>query len=332
MSRGIRPRTLWATVASILLTGAVVFAVWHAMRLESPDQGVTFEPFAEGSQATVAYAGQFPPEGSPPLPGPRGIATDGERLYVTLADAGSVGVFGYDGTRVATLAVPPAQDAPVAYPIDVAVLADGRLAVVDTSGSRVVFVDPQNPDADVVTLASTGRAVVGQPTAVEYHDGELYVADASDGSIKIFDDAGAAQRVIAVDLEPRLTYVGGLLAAEGTLWVSDSNAGRVLALDPADGRLLGSLQRRFDLPRGIVIDSAGRVFVAETFGRVVSIFEPDGATVVDTVADARTEGVDRGGFLTAPEAMLWDVANARLYVTDSAEGRVKIYNVREAAE
>lgn len=331
MFRGIRPRTLWAAVLSIVLMVAIVFAVWHAMLSRPSRHGsVVFEPFAEGSQATVAYAGRFPAKGSPSLPGPKGMATDGERLYVALADAGAVGVFDYSGARIATLTIPPAKGAPVAYPVDVAVMADGRVAVVDASGSRVIFMDPQKPDAEVVTLTVKSGAALRQPTAVGYGDGKLYVADSSDGSIKIFDNDGALLRVIANDLKPRLTYVGGLLATEGALWVSDSNTGRVVTLDPNRGRLLGSLQRRLDLPRGLAIDSAGRMFVAETFARVVSIFGPDGATVVDTVADERTESIHKGGSLAAPEAIVWDAANSRLYVSDSAEGCIKVYNVREA--
>ena len=333
MTASVSPRALWIAVAFITVLAIVALALVVIFRGGAMDAvGVDLVGFSENSTATAGFAGQFPSLESPALAEPRGIDADGERLFVALSGTGAVGVFGYDGARIATISIPPAEGAPVAYPIDVDVISAERVAVVDTSGSRLVFVNPEDPEAQLQALEATGEFALSQPTSAEFFDGELFVADASDQSIKVFDANGDPLRVIGKDLTPPLAFIGGMHMSDGLLWVSDSIAGRVLALSPEDGTVVNSLQERFDLPRGMISAMANRLLVAEAFAGTVGMFYVGDGSALESIGDPATEGLDRGGLMTKPEAVWWDAKNSRAYITDSTQGRVKVFNLREAPE
>ncbi|MDZ4178391.1 MAG: hypothetical protein U1E29_04040 [Coriobacteriia bacterium] len=316
---------------SVLFTVAILFAVGLAASLLGRDAGggIAFVDFADGSTATVGFAGRFPPVGTPPLNRPLGMTGDGERLYVALADAGAVGVFGYDGSFIETLAVPPAAGAPVAYPVDVALLADGRLAVVDTSGTRVVAIRITDPEADFEPFAIS--PAVGQPTAVAAFDGVVYVYDASVGVVRTYAEDGRHLGDLGTELRPSIGFAGGIEVTDDTVWISDSNAARVVGLDRADGTLRSMIQHRFDLPRGLTVAPDGRIFVAEAFGQTIGVFDAAGSLRVDAVEEDSLEDLIGGGVALSPEDVVWCPLTSRLYVTDSAAGLIKVYNIREEA-
>ena len=333
ITTSVSPRALWIAVALITVLAIAVLVLVVIFRGGAMDAGgVDLVGFSENSTATVGFAGQFPSLESPALSEPRGIDADGERLFVALSGTGAVGVFGYDGARIATILIPPAEGAPVAYPIDVDVISAERVAVVDASGSRLVFVNPEDPETQLQALEATGEFALSQPTSAEFFDGELFVADASDQSIKVFDANGDPVRIIGKGLTPPLAFIGGMHMSDGLLWVSDSTAGRVLALSPVDGTVVNSLQERFDLPRGMISAMANRLLVAEAFAGTVGMFYVGDGSVLESIGDPATEGLDRGGLMTKPEAVWWDAENSRAYITDSTQGRVKVFNLREAPE
>jgi len=332
MYKEFSARTLWMLVAGITVAAMAAFIVLSLLYHDRSTsvQGLALLGFSQSSTATVSFAGQFPALEEPRLAGPKGMHGLTDRLYVALADIGTIGVFTLDGQRLETITVAPAEGVPVAYLIDVVALSHDRLLVIDASGGRVIFVDPGNPDK-IETLQADGSFMIGQPTAIEYFEGEIFIADGADETIKVFDERGTGLRVLAGELEPPLTFVGDLHVDDaGTLWASDSNIGRVVRLDLNEGTLITTLQMPLSLPRGIDSDEQGRLMVSEAFAGTVRIFDTDGV-LTDTVGDALTENIGRGGQMTRPEALWWDAPNSRLYVTDSEQGRIKVYNLREEA-
>jgi len=331
MYKEFSARTLWMLVAGITLAAIAVLIAFLLLHYDRNTQaeGLELLGFSASSSATVSFAGQFPALDEPSLPGPKGIYGLEDRLYVALADVGAIGIFTLDGQQMETITVAPAEGAPVAYLIDVVAISPDRLLAVDASGERVVFVDSGDPEG-IEYLQGDDAFMIGQPTAIEYFEGEIFVADGADGTIKVFDEQGSGLRILAEGLEPSLTFVGDLHAdGSGTLWVSDSNIGRVIRLDAAEGTLISTLQGSLSLPRGIDSDEQGRVMVSEAFAGTVRIFDRDGV-LSDTVGDELTENIARGGQMTRPEALWWDALNSRLYVADGEQGRVKVYNIREA--
>jgi DNA-binding beta-propeller fold protein YncE len=323
----VSPRALLTTVIAIILIGALAILVyWLATREDDPWQEAMFFELPEDAAATVGFAAVFPGAGAE-LAAPTGIATDGQSLYVALRDAGQIAEFTMRGALVQTVTVPPAEGRDVTTPIDVAVLSTGRLAVVDSASGEVILLDMDSPD-EALQLCQETDALLGQPTAVTATDEMILVACATAGSIETFSYDGVYQGGIGADAQPPLTFVGGLHVDNGVLYVSDSNAGRVLTFDLATGVQLGALQQPMGLPRGVTNDVPGRTFVADSFEGLVLVFDPSGMQVLDVVGDEKTRRFEEGGALASPQGVVWDPETRFLYVTDTADGRVKVYEVR----
>lgn len=330
LPRYLSPRAVWTLLGAVFVLGAAVIAI-VIFSGGSRHPGVEFVGFSRDSTATVGFAGVFPPEKEPPLARPLGITGDGKRLYIALADAGTIAVFDYDGTAEETLPVPPAENMPTATPIAVALMPDGRLLVADTTGSRVVAM-AAGKGGDVTRFGpASGQGAIRKPTALATLGKRVFVADSADSSVSEYDESGAFVKSMTFDA-PAPRFVGGLVAHDGKLYVSDSNAGRVVIVDLESGKQRGVFERQLGLPRGLAVDGKGDVFVSETFGRRLTLFDPSGSTVIDTIADARTERIDEGGMPSSPESVFWDEKDSRLYVTDAVAGRVLVYNLRDKVE
>lgn len=320
---GVSPRALLAVMGLIILIAVIVGVVWYFMLRPVGEVDLAAPP-AE-TTATVTYAGQFPPQDRPRLMNPLGVAIDGERVYVAESDAGRVRVFGLSGEEIGSIAVPVAKGAPAAYPADVAVVNPESMAVVDTSGQRVVLL-PTDPDASaeaVVVGASDAKTAPRQPTAVASADGEVFVADGATHDIKVYDADGVYLRVAAKGLKPALTFVGGLCVVGDGLYATDSNAGRVLVLDAGTGKQLAIFPDARALPRGIAAGPQDGLLVVDTFSRTVDVTSGDGVRF--DMIDGNTA---EAGALGSPRDVAWDAANNRAYVTDAASGEIVIYNVQ----
>lgn len=328
--RDVSARSVWVTLGVVFVLGAVLIAWVLSGGRPVPTRPGSLMGFDSESTATAGFAGMIPSAEEPALPRPLGLDGDGRRLYVCLSDSSSIGVFTYDGAFEQTITLKPAEGAATVTPVDVALLPDGTLAVVDTAGGRVVIVDPEDPVARGREFSGgTGAGRIVEPTAIEVAGESVFVADASDGSVREYSSDGRIVRMLRFE-PPLPSFVGGMCAAEGTLWVADSNADRVVAVDLGRGVQRLVVPQRFGLPRGIAVTGSGEVMVAETFGKVVSVLGPDGASVITEFPGTGTENLDAGGRLEAPESLLWDETGARLYVTDALSGRIKVYNYRRS--
>lgn len=326
--RTISARSLWIAIAALLAVGVllIVVVVWHPSIGGRTDSGGLVR-LSDDSTASVGYAGAVPSVEESSLPRPLGIDGGQDRLYVALADASAIGVFTYDGERVGTLAVEPATGVAVATPVDVAVLSDGRLLVVDTAAKRIVSVDPKNGQEGGESFAATEETGLRNPTAVDADEGRVFVADAGDGAVKEYTQEGEYVRSMRFDA-PAPEFVGGLCAGGGMLWVSDSNADRVVGVDLESGSQTTVLPGSLNLPRGVAVGADGEIMVAETFARRVSVFDETGARLLESFPDERTDALAEGAELRAPESLYWYARESRLYVSDAVEGRIKVFNIR----
>jgi DNA-binding beta-propeller fold protein YncE len=95
----------------------------------------------------------------------------------------------------------------------------------------------------------------------------------------VFDAAGLPLQTITSDLfqEP----VDVALAADGSLLVLDALAQQVFRVDEDGGVELTPLQASFYRPRGLAVDAAGNIVVADTGGARVVVMGPDGAPLVE---------------------------------------------------
>lgn len=221
-----------------------------------PAEGVLLGPVdaAPGPDGTVwvseADAGRvrvFAADGQAlftcPLPGgrPAGLAWDPHRerlvvadvlrhrLVLLAADGGILGEIGGRGTG-------PGQ---FNYPVDVAVLPDGGLAVLDALNFRVQLLDEAGRPVGGFGIQGDAPGCLARPRGVCADGrGHLLVTDAETDFLQIFDRRG------------RL-----LLVAGGT----------------------GPQPGRFWMPAGVACDTDGRLAVADAFNHRVQLFRLVGA-------------------------------------------------------
>jgi DNA-binding beta-propeller fold protein YncE len=234
---------------------------------------------------TGAQATEYPPPGGTApgvaLSSPWDLALAGNDLYVAMAGChqiwrmdlttGRIGA--YAGTGAEGFEDGPLDRATLAQPSGLSIGPDGRIYFADAEGSTIRMIDPAT--RRVVTVAGAGDSLfdfgdrngVGRharfqhPLGVVAYDGELYVADTYNSRIRIVDPRTGAVKTLAGgragwrDGRAPLFYEpGGIDAANGKLYVADTNNHSIRILD-----LASSLTSTFML-KGISMLSADDVY------------------------------------------------------------------------
>lgn len=321
----LNSRVRLIAVAALAALGTVALLLW--VLTPGPTGGVHLAEFPEGSTNVMMYAGRFPAPEDAALENPIGIDSDGELLYVAESGAGRVAVFTLDGRRLDDIVVPPIEGRADAYPSEVAVLGDKRIAVIDSASARVLVLSTAKTPELVMVLGDGATRAPRQPTALALAQGELFVADGETHTILVFSaDSGEYLRELGQDLSPSLTYCGGMFLADDGLHVTDSNAGRILVLDAHSGVLVRLFPERYTLPRGIVRGIGSEEFVVDTFGMKVVAVTGEGVRRIST-----SDLPDTAPALLSPRDACWIEDTGRLYVTDADAGEAVVYNVRLSA-
>lgn len=285
------------------------------------------DPFAElpgNSAITANVAGTLPAEGEEPMQEPAGIAIHGNRVYVADSEAGLVRIFDRYGQGKGRIVL-PAQDDTVSRPGALVFADENRLAIVDGGQNRVVVVDARADEkAEVLFVlgdSDEGTAPL-RPVAVAYAAGEYYVIGSAEAGVRVYDAEGEPVREVQLDPENHIEYPGGLLVADGTIWVTDTKSGRVFGFSAETGEAAGEWPDTYTVPRGMALVGNGFA-VADVLGQAVFVCDAEGvrthALGGETVADLS---------FALPEAVAWDAVKSRLYVADSAGENVVVLNVR----
>jgi len=197
----------------------------------------------------------------PPAPGrgtsmalssPWDVEVEGQTLYIAMAGSHQIWKMDLSTQSVSPLAGSGAEgyqdgtgkNAELAQPSGLSLGSDRRLYFADSEGSSIRYVDLSTQDAQVVTLAGSGKSLfefgpedgVGQdarfqhPLGVRVYRGKLYVADTYNHRIREIDLQTREVRTIS-GLDPgfkdgqdaRWDEPGGLDAKGDTLYVADTN-------------------------------------------------------------------------------------------------------------
>jgi sugar lactone lactonase YvrE len=215
--------------------------------------------------------------------------------------------------------------------------ADGNLAIAD-SGNDVI----RTVDLSVGRITTFKRArKVSDPIGVAFKGDDLYVADAGANRVLRIRPSGSINEV-ARDVRP-----GYLVFDRGNLVLSDSGHSAVIKIAAEEiqkGRvgvvtaIAGTKKAGFtgdggaatdaqlDSPSGIVLDTKGNVYVADTNNNRVRRIDPDG--IITTVAGTGMKGFSgdkgpaRAARLASPMGLAIDgVGN--LYIADYGNNRVR---------
>jgi hypothetical protein len=205
--------------------------------------------------------------------GPVDVAVDGDG-YVYVADMynGRVQVFDSDGNYSSTLG-------DFGYPAGVDIAPNGNLLVADSYDSVVYILDM---GSYVGVLGQSGvpgsgnNQFDGPMDAVVDSSGNIYVADANNNRVQVFDSSYNYLRTIGTtgscgDAFDHLCGPRSLAVdSSGRLFIADQWNNRVEVFDSSGAYLTtiggdwGSKDGQMRSPSGVAVDSYGNVFVADS--------------------------------------------------------------------
>lgn len=244
------------------------------------------------------------------------LGPDG-RLYVVDASAGAIHVFGLDKPSYKALRVDDAES------LIGIVFVGRRMVVTDSVKGRVSCLD-----LDGHTVWTLDRRHGFQrPTGIATSQGRLFVVDTlANRIVTVSTDGKVVGTFGKRGIEPgQLNYPTSIAAdADGRLYVVDTMNFRVQAFS-AEGRPLGAFGQLgdgpgdFDKPKGIAVDADGLIYVVEGLHDVVKIFDREGRLLLVFAGSG-----DGPGDLWLPTGISY--ASGRLFVTDTANHRVQVYD------
>ena len=159
-----------------------------------------------------------------------------------------------------------------------------------------------------------------------YKNNKLYLSDASDQTIKVFNMSGKrlAKYGGAGKDKGRFAFATGLAVNDREqIYVADSNNHRVQVLD-RNGTFIRTLnppaKLKFSLPRAVAIDNESRVYVVDAFNKVGLVFASSGKFLTSFETAGKNDDIS-----LMPNAIATNNKRRRIYVTDKMEGKVSIW-------
>jgi hypothetical protein len=241
----------------------------------------------------------------------------------------------------------------------------GNVYVADSANGTIREITSGGVVSTIAGDAGTSGSVDGQGTNAQFDlpegvavdtAGNVYVADTGNGTIREVSAGGMVSTLAGLAGSPgsvdgtnssalfnwptavALDQAGNVyvsdtwnhtirqLSRAGTNWVSTTLAGLAGSWGDADG---SNGSARFYLPRGLVVDGAGNVYVADSGNQTIRKLTPSGTNwVVSTVGgvsglSGATDGTGSGALFDYPAGLAMDSSN-NLYVADSANDTLRM--------
>lgn len=240
------------------------------------------------------------------------------------------------------------------WPTGVAIGADWSLYIADYANHLIRKI---SPDGVVTTLAGSGQPgsvdgtgpmarFKGPDSLVLATSGDLYVADADnrqirkvapDGTVTTIAGSGQPGSRDGPALTAEFGYPTGVAVdGHGALYVADRGAHKIRKISP-DGivtTLAGSglpgytdgmgRAAQFHDPMTVVVDPAGRLFVADSGTHTLRIVSPEGGvtTLAGSPRPGFADGVRQAARFNWPTGLARDAAG-NLYVADSNNSKIR---------
>ena len=283
--------------------------------------------------------------------GPQGVAVDGAGdVFVADTPTGTVyeieaGTGGNAPGVVSASSTVVTVGSGFSSPIGLAVDGAGDVFVAD-SGNNAVYEIEAGTGGNAAGAVSSASTVVTvgsgfsspKGTAVD-PSGDVFVADSGNNAVKEIKEGtgGNAQGVVSAS-STVVTVSSGFEAPQGIafdsigdLFVADSGNSAVKEIEARTGRGLGPVSSAstvvtvgsgFSDPRGVAVDGAGNVFVADSSNNAVKEIEAGTAGNDALAVSSASTVVTVGSGFEAPQSIAVDGAGD-VFVADSGDSAVK---------
>ena len=151
----------------------------------------------------------------------------------------------------------------------------GEVTVADFDNSRLIRLDNFYRFSRYIGDFGYGRGALLNPMGLVYSDNKLFVADAGNGRIAVYDDYGNYQFSFG---EEYLEYPAAVsVAPDGLVWVADQELDRIFVFSPG-GRLIyefgssGNDDNRFNNIEALAISAQNMLYVADSGNHRVLIY------------------------------------------------------------
>lgn len=306
-------RALWVIGilgALLLISGT---AIWWWLRPPAPIERVTTLAVPDGLPRKTHHE-------------PFGVSVDDDgNVYFSESRSGTIRRLDYDSYRSGGVAM----EAEVIFegletPSAIALDEDGRLVVANTGAHTIVRIDLGTKQATVVagragesgdSDGSAGGARFNAPVGVAIgRDGEIYVADTYNDSIRMIASDGTVSTIAGgveqgfadgAGRDARFDTPCGIAVAEnGELIVADTGNHRIRRVDPGTGKVatvagtgepaeIDGPNPAFDEPTAILINNDKSFYVADAAGSSIRLVSTDQGLMVTTLTGGE-EGLADG--------------------------------------
>ncbi len=214
---------------------------------------------------------------------PQCVAVDAaDNIYVTDSYSGTIFVFDANGKFRRQIGYLGDGEGYFERPTGIAVDSQThRIYVSDTLGNHIYVLDIEGHILQKIGQRGAGDGEFNYPTELRLEDNKLFVVDAMNFRVQVFDLSGKFLHAIgSVDHgQVQLFRPKGIgVDSEGHLYVVDGMSDVVQVFD-RQGRLLyyfgrpGTGLGDFQLPTGLFIDDKDRVYVVDSYNRRVQVFQ-----------------------------------------------------------
>jgi DNA-binding beta-propeller fold protein YncE len=210
----------------------------------------------------------------------------------------------------------------------------GQTVTTATNKSTITATSSLNPSApgQSVTLTATVTGTGGTPSGtVTFTDGATLL-----GSVQLAAgaaglgtaDLGAGSHSIVAVYAGDATFLASSTGLIQTVDAAATGTGQVYRYQSTLGvaGTAGSENTRFNSPAAGAVDTiGGHLFVADSGNQRVQAFDSGTLALVETIGVAGVSGSDNGHF-TQPSAVGIDAATGRLFVADSGNQRIQVFD------
>ena len=258
---------------------------------------------------------------APVMKQPYGIALGAGRVYVVDPAGRAVHVYDVRDGGYSKI------DVDGESPIGIAALG-GRLFLTDSVGDRVICLDQSGKRVWRIGA----EAGLLRPTGIVAADDRVLVVDTlAHAVVAIGVDGRVIDRFGSRGAEPgQFNYPTSIARdSTGRLYVVDSMNFRVQLFTP-QGRFVSAFGQAgdgsgdFSRPKGVALDGGGHVYVVDGLQDVVQIFDASGRFLLAF----GQPGHDEGEFWLASGIA---IGGDRIYVSDSSNGRVQVFDYLKVA-